>query len=80
MRLAAASAENESFTFPKFVEMMGPEFAKLDEKDQYDYYLEIRRIQGLEGLGKASDSVKDILGLAQGAFSKRRIPTKTEVE
>ena len=78
-RIAAASAENESFTFPKFVEMMGPEFAKLDEKDQYDYYLEIRRIQGLEGLGKASDSVKDILGLAQGAFSKRRI-TKTEVD
>jgi hypothetical protein len=71
-RIAAASAENETFSFPRFKEMMGPEFAKLDEKDQYDYYMEIKRIQGIEKLGKASDDVKDILGLAQGAFSKRR--------
>ena len=71
-RIAAASAENETFSFPRFKEMMGPEFAKLDEKDQYDYYMEIKRIQGIEKLGKASDDVKEILGLAESAFSKRR--------
>ena len=71
-RIAAASAENETFSFPRFKEMMGPEFAKLNEKDQYDYYMEIKRIQGIEKLGKASDDVKEILGLAESAFSKRR--------